>query len=82
MDFFFFLFFFFFQLPVTDPTQFAEHLFLKHEKFEKLLFPDGVDETFGVEPKGVEQSLSQSWVEYAASPLGVRSTWRDQKRLR
>lgn len=58
--FFFFLFFFFFQLPVTDPTQFAEHLFLKHEKFEKLLFPDGVDETFGVEPKGVEQSLSQS----------------------
>ena len=57
-----FLFFFFFQLPVTDPTQFAEHLFLTHETFEKLLFPNGVDETLGV-----EQSLGQSWLKYAAN---------------
>lgn len=42
------------KLPITDPAQLAENLFLKHEAFEKLSFPDGVDESFGV-----EQSVSQ-----------------------
>lgn len=37
------------KVPVTDPTQLEQHLFLQHEKFERLSFPDGVDETFGVE---------------------------------
>lgn len=46
--------FFFFrcnsQVPITDPAQLAEHLFLQHETFEKLSFPGGIDEMFGVEP--------------------------------
>lgn len=37
------------KVPVTDPTQLEQHLFLQHKKFERLSFPDGVDETFGVE---------------------------------
>ena len=46
MDFFFV----FLQVPITDPTQLAEHLFLQYETFEKLSFPDSIDEMFGVEP--------------------------------
>ena len=41
--------FWYFQVPITDPTQLAEHLFLRYETFEKLSFPDGIDALFGVE---------------------------------
>lgn len=44
------IFRFYSQIPITDPAQLAEHLFLQHETFEKLSFPDGIDELFGVEP--------------------------------
>lgn len=37
------------KVPITDPTQLAEHLFLRYETFEKLSFPDGIDALFGVE---------------------------------
>ena len=39
-----------FQVPITDPAQLAEHLFLQHETYEKLSFPDGIDETLEDEP--------------------------------
>lgn len=42
------------KVPITDPTELAQHLVLKNEIFERLSFPDGVDEKFGV-----EQSVSQ-----------------------
>lgn len=42
------------KVPITDPSELAQHLVLKNEIFERLSFPDGVDEKFGV-----EQSVSQ-----------------------
>jgi len=41
---------FYYQVPINDPAQLAEHLFLQHETLEKLSFPDGIDKMFGVEP--------------------------------
>jgi len=38
------------KVPITDPAQLADHLFLQHETFEKLSFPDGIDKLFGMEP--------------------------------
>lgn len=37
------------KLSITDPTQLADHLFLNHEKCERLLFPNGVDKMTGLE---------------------------------
>jgi len=41
------------KLSITDPTQLADHLILKEEKYETLLFSNGVDKM-----SGVEQSVS------------------------
>lgn len=37
------------KLSITDPTQLADHLILKEEKYETLLFSNGVDKMSGVE---------------------------------
>lgn len=34
------------QVPITDPTQLTDHLFLQRETFEKLSFPDDIDKPF------------------------------------
>lgn len=49
------------QIPITDPAQLADHLFLQHETFEKLSFPDGIDKLFGMEP-------SVSWCSILVPP--------------